>query len=328
MAIASDFVQPTRREFPTWVRYGSYAAVCGLGVPVVKTMEWAGLRPLGAIIRRIAKSIGDFGEYRPTAHDIFVCAGFKSGTTWMLQIAVQIAFRGEAEFDNIHCVVPWPDAPPPFRRRIIPLTDESPVKRSPTGLRVIKTHHLQTRVPYCAQARYIALVRDPKDVIVSAYHFLRALAYGPLMPSVEHWVDLFLSRDTPAAGWASHLASYWRVRDYPNILFLTYEELQQAPRENIARIANFLGVPLNCAQLDAVVYTSSFEQMRAHCGKFDPGRVVPWGREHYMIRRGQTGTAHELLSTKMQRRIDDHCRGELQALGCDFPYDQAFVKRR
>ena len=46
-------------------------------------------------------------------------------------------------------------------------------------------------MPYTDDARYIAVVRDPKDVCVSGYHFLRSMLWGPLAPSVERWVDYF-----------------------------------------------------------------------------------------------------------------------------------------
>ena len=54
-----------------------------------------------------------FKNYQPSKHDIFVCTYSKSGTNWMMQIAFQIANRGRGEFERIHDVVPWPDAPLP-----------------------------------------------------------------------------------------------------------------------------------------------------------------------------------------------------------------------
>ena len=47
-----------------------------------------------------------FRGYTPTEHDVFVATFGKSGTNWMMQIAQQIAYRGEAEFEHIHHVVP------------------------------------------------------------------------------------------------------------------------------------------------------------------------------------------------------------------------------
>jgi len=191
--VASEFVQPARQQFPAWTRYASLLAVYGIGVPIAKSIAFAGLWPKLAASRLRRQSSDPLAGYQPNAHDVFVCSGFKSGTTWMLQIATQIAFRGEAEFDHIDSLVSWPDAPPFLSKRIVPLANDSPARRSPTGLRVIKTHLPQDRVPYSPHARYVALVRDPKDVIVSSHRFLRSLVYGPMMPSLNQWVEINLS---------------------------------------------------------------------------------------------------------------------------------------
>jgi hypothetical protein len=322
--MASAFVQPHRRAFPSWARYVSYVPLYGIGVPLVRLLEVAGRWPEVAS-GAMRRAIGDFGEYQPRASDVIVCSGFKSGTTWLLQMALQIAFRGEADFDNLHSAVAWPDAPGMLRKCIVPLADDSPRLCSPTGLRIIKTHHAPNRVPYADSARYIALVRDPKDVIVSGYHFLRSMAFGPLMPTVERWVDSFLDGGTSTGPWAEHAAGWWRMRHRPNVLFLTYEAMRRDPGAAIARVAEFMGVALTADEFEAIARKSSFPYMKQLQAKFDPGRVVPWGGEDYMLRRGRSGNSAELLSPALQARIDARCRAELARLGCDFPYDLEFA---
>jgi hypothetical protein len=278
------------------VRFGAHVPLVGIGVPLAKALELAGVWPrvMFWAFRRGARD-SYFADYKPTGNDIFACVGFKSGTTWLLQIAVQIAHRGQAEFDNIHSVVAWPDAAPPFQKRIIPLADDSPVRRAPTGLRIIKTHLQQHLVPRSSEARYLVMVRDPKDVIVSGYHFIRSLLLAPLIPRVRHWVELSLSGDLPSGSWARHVASYWRVRNVPNVLFLTYEDLSADPAAVIEKIARFMNVDLDPGQLGAVMRAATFEEMRRRNDRFDPGRVVPWGKAYSMLRKGRPGDADQFV---------------------------------
>ena len=99
-----------------------------------------------------------FENYVPARKDVFAAVFGKSGTNWMMQIATQIAHRGEAEFGHIHELVPWPDSPMPLPMK---LTDPRPSEASPTGLRVIKTHNDAAFVPYHEDATYLTILRDP-----------------------------------------------------------------------------------------------------------------------------------------------------------------------
>ena len=142
---------------------------------------------LGLIERAARARLGGFADYEPTEHDVVVCVFHKSGTNWALQICHQIAHKGRGEYAHIHDVIPWPDQMRPGFS--IPLADGSPLADSPTGLRVIKTHLDFDRVPYSPAARYVCVVRDPKDVVVSAYHFLRsaALRGGKALIRLAEW---------------------------------------------------------------------------------------------------------------------------------------------
>ena len=310
-----------RRPTPKWVRY------------VFVPLAWLVLRPLArlfprwwarTVARGMNRMLGKFGDYRPQAHDVLICSYFKSGTNWTMQIAAQIAHRGRAEFDHIHDIVPWPDMPP-RSSYAVPVTDDSARRNAPTGLRVIKTHLPLGKVPYVPAARYICVVRDPKDVLVSSYHFMRSVGLGSLMPPVADWLGVFLSPDTPIGPWAEHVASYWRVRDRANVLFLTYEEMRADLAAAVDRIAEFMGVDLSDDERAAVVAQSEFAHMKQIGHKFDPPGA-PWASpKGAMMRRGERGTSGELLTRDQQTRVDVYWRDALERLDCDFPYDEIYA---
>ena len=277
------------------------------------------------VTRTITKMMTRFPrDYAPTADDVLICSYYKSGTNWTMQIAVQIAHRGRAAFEHVHDLVPWPDMT--MRAGFaIPLADDEPRLAAPTGLRVIKTHMALDALPYSPAARYVCVVRDPKDVFVSSYHFTRAMVLGPLMPSVEAWLETYLSADTALGSWARHLASGWRLRDSGNVLFLTYESMRADLPATVDKIAAFMGVTLQPDERAAVIERSTFAYMKKIGHKFDaPG--APWANSvGSMMRRGESGKSAELISAQQQRRIDDYWRRELADLGCDFPYDAEFA---
>jgi sulfotransferase family protein len=133
----------------TWQRYVYLPLFWGLIVPYSKLFPRRFPR---GVSRGMARAFARFPAYEPTAHDVLVCSYFKSGTNWTMQIAVQVAHRGRAEFEHIHDLVPWPEMPA-RGRFAVPLADERPRAACPTGLRVIKTHLAVGSVPYSSAAR-------------------------------------------------------------------------------------------------------------------------------------------------------------------------------
>lgn len=268
-----------------------------------------------------------FAGYTATAHDVFVATFAKSGTNWMMQIAQQIAYFGDAEFEHIHDLVSWPDAPfPEVRAR---LNDSMITRRSPSGLRIIKTHFEPSYVPFNDQAKYIVVIRDPKEVIVSGYYFAgAALDALRVQYDIEQWVDAALQPDSFLLGdWAAHTAGWWAVRDQPNVLAMTFGELKQNTADVIRQVAELMNVQLTQEQSGTILEKSSFAWMKAHEGQFKPPALPqPKGKKRpVMLRSGKAGESTELLTGEQQTIIDDFFSARLKQLGSDFPYNKLFI---
>jgi aryl sulfotransferase len=178
-------------------------------------------------------------------------------------------------------------------------------------------------LPHSDQAKYIAVIRDPKDVFVSNYHFIRDGVYGPAMPEIETWLELFLSPDFVLGGsWAVNAAGYWAERHRPNVLITSFREMKRDLRGTVKNVARFLNIDVGEDVIDEVCRRSSFEYMKAANRKFAMGKMVAWRKPGVMIRKGSQGGSSELLTPAQQRRIDEHFIAELARLGSDFPYAQ------
>ena len=267
-----------------------------------------------------------FDDYTPAARDVIVSTFSKSGTNWTLQMTHQIAFLGEGEFANIHDVVPWPEFNVMTKGRLaIPLEDTRVGDASPTNRRVIKTHLSAGYIPFNDQARYITVIRDPKDIFVSSFYFAQGF-FGALVPDVDRWLDAFLSDKFPlafAASWSQHLHSFWALRHKPNVLILSFKAMKADLPGTVKQVAQFMDVELTDPQLTKVIEKCRFDYMKAIDDRFVPMKkgALPWLTAS-MMRQGKEGNSKELITPAQQQRIDQYFMQELAALGSDFPYGE------
>lgn len=305
--------------------------MAGAVAPAFRLLErrghWPGL--FRAVMARTLPPPGGFGDYLPDEHDVVVATYEKSGTNWLLQIVHQIATLGHGSFPHVHDVAPWPDGPPD---RVAAVRLETPTWRdTATGQRPVKTHLPRSRAPLTDAARYVVVVRDPKDVVVSSWHFTREVLLGPLMPSCATWAEVFLGEDgfgqVRGGPWPAHVDGWWRERHRPNVLVLRYEDMLADLDAAVLAVAGLMEVDLDDEAVARVCDHSTFAAMRRISDRFDLQPFTPLGEAGArIVRTGGSGGAEALLTSEQRRRIDDHCERELARLGSDFPYREMYAR--
>jgi Sulfotransferase domain len=322
----------TRKMPPLPARCVMGVVMFGVIGPFVRLLEKSGRAPviltkLGARRRRTGLANNPFSGYTPTSHDVFVAAHVKSGTNWMMQIAHQLAFHGHGEYDHIHNVVAWPDTKMmgPMRNYAIPVEDPSVWMASPEQKRVIKTHCDFDWLPYSPEARYIIVIRDPKDVFVSSYFFFIKNGLGKFTGlSPNTWFEIFLSSGVgPWTSWPVNTAGYWAQRHRPNVLIVSFKSMKEDLRSTVRKVADFMNVRAGNEVIERVCQKSSFDYMKQIDDKFRAWEMIPWiSTAAPMMRRGNKAVSSELLTPAQQQRMDRHFIGELRRLGSDFPYEE------
>jgi hypothetical protein len=321
-----------RKPTPLALRWLMGVVIYAVAGPAMWVLQKTGraeriFRRMGARREKAAEEKNPFRGYIPGKQDVFVATYAKSGTNWMMQIAHQLIWHAQGEFEHIHSVVPWPDTevmPPFMRGYAIPLQDAQDWETSPERKRVIKTHFDWELLPYSEDARYIMVIRDPKDVFVSSYFFLKDGGLGPAMPSVDTWYKLFVSKQGSLMGgsWAENAAGYWAQRERRNVLIVSFKSLKRDLKEAVRKVAQFLDIKAPEALIDSVAEKASFAYMKRIDHKFRMGKMIPWRPEGAMMRKGTQGGSSELLSPERQREMGAHFMGELTRLGSDFPYEE------
>lgn len=181
--------------------------------------------------------------------DLFIVSYPKSGNTW-LRFLIANLLR--------------PQAPVTFLEadRIIPSVDGRSRKylgKLPRP-RVLKSHY--SFEP--AYERIIYIVRDPRDVAVSQYHY----QIKRRVLDENHPIDDFVSRFVaakvcPYGSWAENVGSWLVARlHHPGFLWLRYEDLLARTETELLRIACHLHVEATPELLAQTIARSSADRMR------------------------------------------------------------------
>ena len=133
----------------------------------------------------------------------------------------------------------------------------------------IKTHLPAFLNPWSEHAKYIIVIRNPKDTLVSFFHHTRSLpGYRFKNGSLDTFFDLFITGRCDFGDYYTFLLSWWEKRSAKNVLLITYEEMKADTKGSITKIASFIGkeyeekLSKDGTFLDNVIKYSSIEHMK------------------------------------------------------------------
>ncbi|MEM7271250.1 MAG: sulfotransferase domain-containing protein [Pseudomonadota bacterium] len=295
------------------------------GIAIAWTIR--GLRAAGLgdlFLRKLTSDIVEpsrprpvYAQYKPAPGDVFVVSYPRSGTNWMLQACIETAACGRGEFDHIHDVVPWPESPFGLTPR---LEDAS---RYP--LKVVKVFSPPEHLTWSPDAKYVSLIRDPRDVFPSMFKFACGTFGLDGHVSMEAFSKLFLPPGNLAAAWARTTAYVWNGRSEPNRFVRTYSEMRRGGETSLNELIDFLEVDLSADERTAVAERASIEWMRANEARFAPPDL-PLGRGYSkakLVDAGRVGSGAD-LPDGMAEQIAEFCIAELARLRSDFPFEEKF----
>jgi hypothetical protein len=237
--------------------------------------------------------------------DVFLTSYPRSGNTWTRFLVGNLIYENEpVNFLNVERLVPdmYKTADWVLRRRPRP--------------RTVKSHE-------CFDPRYpkvIYIVRDPRDVAVSNYHWEMKLRSVPENYPIDKFVPEWMNRRFwPRIGsWADHVNSWLSTRQGSNtFLLVRYEELSTNTHQELQRVAEFLGIAATPGRLDRAIELSSADHMRA-LEKTQGGRWVATTRTRQdkpFVRKAASGGWRSVLPDKTVSYLETQWGEIMQRLG-------------
>lgn len=283
---------------------------------------WLSNRALGGLLL-----IQD--KFKPQPSDVFLATTPKSGTTWLKAILFSIVNRSRYGFSS-H---PLLDTAP---RDIFPFLDfyfhqNKPISDidSLPSPRLFSTHLPYDLLPKPITAsgcRIVCIWRDPKDVFVSQWHFMKKLRSKEL-PAIpfEEAFQLFCQGVSHYGPCWDHASGYWKASSESpeQILMLKYEDMKREPSVQVKRLAEYLGQPFTLEEenegvVQQIINLCSFDSLsnlqvnKTSDGPSNQGRPV---KNPDFFRKGEAGDWRNHLTAEMAESIDQITKDKLYGQG-------------
>ena len=244
-----------------------------------------------------------------------ISSTYPPGTTWLSQITCLLLEQDVSE--DIRKAVPiveFSDNKPP-NRPLSQIIEEWP---SP---RILTTHllpHFFDNNLKDSSPRIIVIMRNPKDCLVSYFHYYRATgALGKFKGTFDDFFELNKENGLCYGDVITHIAAWWKYKDDPRVLFLTYEGMKREPEKYIKEIVDFLKLDRSDEVIREVVDKSSFKKMSEDSvmNKDAINKEVYDSSVSKYLRKGQVGDWQNYFSDEQSKEFNDRYQKELEPLG-------------
>uniref|UniRef100_A0A8C5ZHL5 Sulfotransferase n=1 Tax=Marmota marmota marmota TaxID=9994 RepID=A0A8C5ZHL5_MARMA len=245
--------------------------------------------------------------------DIFIITYPKSGTTWMIEILSLILKNGDPSW--IRSVPIWERAP--WCETII----SAFTLQDQTSPRLLSSHlpiQLFPKAFFSTKAKVIYLSRNPRDVVVSFYHYSKIARQLKDPGTPDQFLENFLKGE--GEPWWFKQTEGWRVRKRGDL------EEQGSPdlQGSVQCICEFLGRPLDEEALSSVVAHSTFGAMKAN--SMSNYTLLPTSlldhRQGAFLRKGVCGDWKNHFTVAQSEAFDRVYREQMRGVQA-FPWDEA-----
>ena len=182
--------------------------------------------------------------------DVFLTSYPRSGNTWTRFLVGNLAHREEAvTFLNVERLVPDMYKHGDYYLRHLPRP------------RILKSHEVFDP----RYKRVIYIVRDPRDVAVSNYHWeMKQRARSDNCP-IEQFLPPWIEGKIwdRLANWGDHVTSWLSTRSgRDGFIVLRYEDMIEDPARELVKVAKLLGIEPTRERLVRAAELSSADRMR------------------------------------------------------------------
>ncbi|WCJ39120.1 Cytosolic sulfotransferase 18 [Euphorbia peplus] len=264
--------------------------------------------------------------------NIFLCTFPKTGTTWLKALTFAILSRSHFDLSNTPLLSSTPhDCVPCIEVDAYHLEENNQNQK----VTILNTHIPYTSLPDSiieSKCKIVYVCRDPKDVLISMWHFLRArLPEGIDKDEHANMNDsfkLFCEGATHTGPYWDHVLGFWNASlEFPDrVLFLVFEDMKKDTASVAKKLAKFMGCEFTPEEerqgvVQKIVDFCSFENLRdlkvSQSGAYKPTSPFTIQNSSF-YRKGKSGDWRNDITQEMGDHLDQIVEAKMSGSGFSF----------
>ncbi|KAF5307587.1 hypothetical protein FQR65_LT18386 [Abscondita terminalis] len=186
-------------------------------------------------------------------------------------------------------------------------------------LHFAETADLNELIPHFKLYEHANAPRNPKDVCISTYHYLKDVMNVTdctfeefsnnfvngqsklfLLVTTDFIIQTKVALDGQHEDYWKHVLYFWERRNHPNVLFIKYEDMKKDLAQIIQKVASFLERTLTDEELQKLVKWLDFETMKNN-DAVNHNSLYP---NKGFIRSGKVGDHKKIMSEEINKKFD------------------------
>ena len=188
--------------------------------------------------------------------------------------------------------------------------------------RLVKTHlyyHFFEKSLKSAKPKIIVVFRNPKDCLVSYYHFYKGnKVFGEFEGDFNDFFELYKHKRIVHGDFFDFSLSWWDHKDEDNVMFTSYEEMKKNVHDVIRKVASFLEKNITDELVNEIAVHTMFDNM-----KVNPMTNHADSKTMQMsfMRKGQVGDWKNYFTTEQSELVEGRAKEVEKQSGIKFIYD-------
>ncbi len=187
--------------------------------------------------------------------------------------------------------------------------------------RFLKSHlplgYWKDKIDRHPEMKMIMTIRNPKDVLVSYYHFYQKLeSLGSFNGTWDDFFDMVKNNQLMYGDYFEFTTEWYKFNQArKNSLVLKYEDMKTDLRGSIEKIATFLEKEVPANIIEQIATRTTFENMMSEA---KPGERM---KQAGFLRKGVIGNWREYFNEEQNDFVEERIESAFKPIGINFQYE-------